>query len=122
MKKIFLFLSLAFLILPASAQTNEDNEIIAVIQKLFESMQRFDTAVVRSCFYGDAKLQTVSPRLKTSVLRTESLDDFLMQIASLKSDTLKLQEKVSAYEVRSDGLIASVWAPYEFLVNGRVRH
>jgi hypothetical protein len=122
MKKLIILLALVFTSLVSLAQTNEDNEITGVINHLFESMKNFDTAGVRSCFYAGAQMQTATPRLKRTALRNQSAEDFIQQIASLKSDTLKVEEKVSSFEVHSDGLIASVWAPYEFYMNGKLQH
>ncbi|MDP1726303.1 MAG: hypothetical protein Q8M15_05935 [Bacteroidota bacterium] len=123
LKKFILLLAL-FATLQLNAQISEETAIKKVIAELFSGMQKFDTASIRPLFHHDVRLQTALMNPKTSMtrLQTESIDSFLFQIARLKSDTLKIEERVIGYEIKIDFPMASVWAPYEFFINDKLSH
>lgn len=99
----------------------QENEIRAVIDKMFTSMYKADTAAMRTCFTPGADLMTYSfdsrgnPRAKG-----ETLPDFLRGIALMgESD---MEERLIGWQCLIDDGIASVWTPYEFYFEGKFSH
>ncbi len=110
--------------LQLNAQIKEETAIKKVIAELFSDMKNLDTASIRPLFHPNARLQTalMNPKTAMTRLQTESIDSFLFQIARLKSDSLKIEERVTGYEIKIDYPMASVWAPYEFFINDKLSH
>jgi hypothetical protein len=97
------------------AVTNEEKAVLAPIQALFDGMAKYDR---------DAMLAPVQPEGSVALLRDGkvvrmTLGDFANHIKPGK-DTI--QERIHDPLIRIDGDIAMVWAPYEFLINGQVKH
>ena len=100
---------------PAHAATDEERAVLAPIQALFDGMAKYDR---------DAMLAPVQPEGSVALLRDGkvvrmTLGDFANHIKPGKD---RIQERIHDPLIRIDGDIAMVWAPYEFLVNGQVKH
>ena len=107
--------SAAFAVSPVRADTSEDKVVLAPIQALFDGMAKYDR---------DAMLAPVQPEGSVALLRDGkvvrmTLGDFANHIKPGKD---KIQERIHDPLIRIDGDIAMVWAPYEFLINGQVKH
>ena len=122
MKNLFLFVLLLFNFL-AKAQTPND-DIKKVIQTLFIAMQQGDSSLANSYFDGSAHLQTVLFDKKTNKTKliNEPLDSFLIQVNSIKKSTIKVEERITNYDIKIDDPLASVWADYEFYIDGKLSH
>jgi hypothetical protein len=107
-----------------SAQNQEEAAIKKVISTLFESMQRGDTATMRSCFDVHSRLQSalLHPKNQKTMLVTESIDSFLVQVQHIHAETLHIEERITRYDIKIDNPLASVWADYEFYLNGKLVH
>lgn len=104
-----------FAMSPVRAATGEEKAVLAPIQALFDGMAKYDR---------DAMLAPVQPEGSVALLRDGkvvrmTLGDFANHIKPSK-DTI--QERIHDPLIRIDGDIAMVWAPYEFLINGQVKH
>lgn len=100
---------------PVRAATSEEQVVLAPIQALFDGMAKYDR---------DAMLAPVQPEGSVALLRDGkvvrmTLGDFANHIKPGKD---KIQERIHDPLIRIDGDIAMVWAPYEFLINGQVKH
>jgi hypothetical protein len=106
------------------AQKSEEQAIRQTISTLFTALQQGDSALARSCFDSTARLQTalIHPTNGNTRLENESLDEFLQQIASIKKDDRKLEERIISYDIKIDLPLASVWATYEFYVDDKLSH
>ena len=100
---------------------SQEAQIRATIEKMFQSMYKRDTAVLRSCFIPAAHLLTFQydakghPRAKA-----ETLVDFLNGVSILSEEVI--EEKLVGWQCLIDEGIASVWAPYEFYFDGKFSH
>jgi hypothetical protein len=97
------------------AANDEEKAVLAPIQALFDGMAKYDR---------DAMLAAVQPEGGVALLRNGkmvrmTLGDFANHIKPGKD---KIQERIHDPLVKIDGDIAMVWAPYEFLINGEVKH
>jgi len=98
------------------AQTAADS-IKMVINEMFVGMKEGDTVKVKSCFTETAFLQTFS-RSKDGVvdITTQNASDFCKAIASMPKGAA--EEKVVYKDIKVDGAMASVWAPFKLYFNG----
>jgi hypothetical protein len=120
--KIRLLLFCLVLLGAARAQSPGEGEVRQAIDRFFEGFHARDTAVIRSTLGPDVRLQTIGrDATGAPVLRSESMGDFLRSMASLP-DTLKIEERLLAYHIRTDADMAHAWTPYEFYVQGEFRH
>ena len=117
-KTILLILSVLTIHLAAQGQ---EAEIRAVIDRMFTSMYKADTAAMRTCFTPGANLMTYSfdsrgnPRAKG-----EALGDFLRGVAIMGE--AEMEERLIGWQCLVDDGIASVWTPYAFYFEGKFSH
>lgn len=118
MKKI---LALAFCLFASlHLLAGEEEEIKAVINKLFEGMAKGDSATVRSVFYPGASLSTIANWKGTAALHREDVENFIKAVRTPRKEAWN--EKIRSFEIRQDKDMASVWAPYSFYVDAVFSH
>ena len=108
---------------PASAQASgaAEQEVMAVVNKLFDGMRTRDTAAMRSVFDSSARLVTTATRDGQRVVRSTKIADFISIIGRAPvADTLN--ETIYDTEVRVSDNLATVWTAYDFRVNSRFSH
>jgi hypothetical protein len=117
---------LAALTTPASAARAQtaataEQEVLAVVNKVFDAMRTRDTAAMRSLFDTAAKLVTTSTRNGQPTMRSTKMTDFIASVGRAPAaDTLN--ETIYDTEVRVDDNLATVWTGYDFHVNSRFSH
>lgn len=121
MKKLFL-LALLFISIQVQAQNNEEEKaVIATIQQLFDGMRQADSSMVRNTFHPEARLQSAFTNKEgQAVLNGGEIDKFVIQIGTPHEAVY--DEKIWSYEVRIDGILASVWTEYTFYVGEKMSH
>lgn len=99
---------LGTMVAPAAlrAQTPEQ-EVLQVVNTLFDGMREKDEAKLRSVFHRNARLGM------------EGVDGF---INSVVNGAALLDEVTFDEEVRIDGPLAMAWTPYNLFVNGNFQH
>lgn len=117
MKKITAFiLLLCICSMFGYAQTPSDS-IRAVIDQLFAGMREGDTVKVKASFSETAFLQTFSRTKEGKVeITTDKVSDFCRAIASMPKGAA--DERVTYKDIKIDGSMASVWAPFKLYFNG----
>jgi len=98
-----------------------DKEIRAVIAGLFEGMSKRDAKKMEESFAREAFLQTVQQTDEGNIVKNTSVTGFLNGLASIPAE-VELEERMLDYKINVDGGMASVWAPYEFYVDGKLSH
>lgn len=99
----------------------EREQVVAVIQRLFDGMRAADTAMVRSAFHPQAQLQTTSLNAEGKPqFNTTEIDRFIASIGSRKG--IVLDERIHSYDVRIDQGLAAVWTEYSFFVGADFSH
>ncbi len=116
-----IFISLFLLNGYQLAAQSEDSLIRKTVDNLFLSMQAGDSALLRSCFMIDATLKTVYGNVQgaTKVV-SESVNDFAIAVGTPHKE--KWNEQIHDVEIRVDGPLAVVWAPYEFYIDEKFSH
>lgn len=100
---------------PAFATTQEQSAVLAPVRAMFDGMAKYDQ---------DAMRATVQPEGSVALLRKGkvvrmTLGEFIDRIKPGKD---RIEERIHDPLVRIDGDLAMVWTPYEFLVDGKVKH
>jgi len=103
----------------ANAQTGEEAAVRAVVQRLFDGMRAADSAMTRSAMAAGVRFAMVNPRATPPAITYESVDGWVTAIAGSNK---RWDEQIYDVQVRIDGNIAQVWAPYTFYLDKQVRH
>lgn len=105
------------------AQVHENN-IKQTILTFFEGMQKSDTSIINNCLHKTARFQTalLNNKTKETKLENQPLDSFLQQVLHIKKRNIKIEERVTQFDIKVDYPMASVWANYEFYLDGKLSH
>jgi len=128
-KVLYLFVFLLFF-LAGKGQGNvnekeklkvKENEVKATVMRLFDAMRDADGGVIGSLFTDSAILQTISltPN-EESIVKASTVQQF--SVAVSKSKKGSLDERITFGGVHVDGMLASVWTPYQFYFDGNFSH
>lgn len=115
-----------FLVLTSTAllaqKAPEGDAIIKVVHRLFEGMQKGDSAIVRSTFGSQVSLATLrrDKENKTQINYESSIDGFLKAVGTPHADVW--YEEVWNLKVQQDDNFAQVWCDYAFYVGDRFSH
>ncbi len=129
MKKIFLLHLLLVLVFSSFAQEvtevkenqSEEKAVRTVVESLFDGMRAGDSTMVRNCFHKGASMQTAftdkkgEPRLDTG-----TVDGFCEAVGTPHDQVW--DERIWSYDIKIDGLMASVWTEYSFYIGDRKSH
>ena len=109
--------------LNAYSQTENDSKAIKqTIEKFFEGLESGDTLRIAETISNDIKLQsTFINQNGDNVIRTSTRSEFFNLIAKKNVNDV-WEEKLLRFEIQADSLLASVWTPYEFYLNGEFSH
>jgi hypothetical protein len=103
--------------IPLFAQTSDEKDAIAAVQKLFDAMAAHDGPGIKATMLPDARLYAMrddgSPAVRTA-------EDMAGQIASVKGELLERFTGTPSVMIR--GRMAQVWGEYEFLRDGKFGH
>ena len=106
---------LSFDATPVSAQSPED-DVRAVIDKLFDGMRAGDSTMVRSVFYTGVQMG----RAMDQGLRTGTPDRFLNAIGTPHDEVW--DERVWDVKIHVDQRLASAWMEFAFYLDDTLHH
>lgn len=92
---------------------------LAAVERMFEGMRTADSAMVRSVFVPGARFAMIDTRSTPAAIRFDTVGGW---IAAIASSNRRWDEQIYDVQVRVDGNIAQVWAPYTFYLDKQVRH
>ena len=99
------------------SQNQEGLSIQKTINQLFEGMKNADSVVVKNVFSENAILQTINSK---SEVHSEDFRKFAKSVSIFKKGDL--DEKIIFESIKIDGILASVWTPYQFFFQGKFLH
>lgn len=99
-----------------SADTAEQQAVLAPINQLFDGMAKRDAAAIKKPLLTGGTMVLMRDGKPTQM----TFDDFASRVG--KPGTSQIQERIHDPLVRIDNDLAVVWAPFEFLVDGKVDH
>lgn len=104
----------------AGGQSANEQEVLKPIRQLFDGMRKADTAMVRAAFHPEVSFMSTGVRNGVTVVRKESLDNFVKLIGTPRPDML--DERVWNEKVLIDGPLASAWMDYALFIGSRFSH
>lgn len=103
---------------PALSQTQDERDVVAVVQKLFDTMATCDATTARAITMPEGRLYRLVAGAEP-VVRSTTFEEFT---ASLAKCGRKMLERMWQPQVRVHKGIATVWAPYDFWLDGAFSH
>jgi hypothetical protein len=103
----------------APALPGESAEVVAVAERLFAAMESRDTAAIRALFLPQAQIVAVERIEGRERMRVRTVAEFLPGIVSAPETLI---ERMWAPEVRIEGGLATLWAPYDFHRGAQFSH
>jgi hypothetical protein len=111
MKFIFsIFFSL--FLYASGAQTNDKQDIMKVVNNVFEAMRTNDSTLLKSCFVENPNTFTVFRREGETNLKSDNFQGFIDAVGKEKEEMWN--EPIWNEKVEIDDDLASVWVDYAF--------
>jgi hypothetical protein len=107
---------MSFLVSSLHAATAEEQAVLAPVVALFEGMAKYDAEAIRKPLLPGGTMVLMRDGKPTQM----TFEDFAERMG--KPDTTHIEERIHDPLVRIDHDLAVVWAPFEFLVDGKVDH
>lgn len=104
------------LMLPVHAQSSEEKEVLAPINAMFDSMAKHDPVALKKPLLPGGTMVLMRNGKPTPL----TFDAFADIIA--KPGKGQIEERIHDPLIRIDNDLAVVWAPFDFLVDGKVDH
>jgi Putative lumazine-binding len=104
------------LVLSLDAATAEKQAVLAPVETLFAAMAKRDAAAIRAPLLPGGMMVLMRDGKPVQM----TFDEFAERVG--KPGTTKIEERIHDPLVRVDHDLAVVWAPFEFLVDGKVHH
>lgn len=101
---------------PLHAASPAEQAVLAPVQALFAGMTHRDAAAIRAPLLPGGSLTLMRNGKPVQI----SFDDFAARVAKPGPD--RIEERIQHPLVRIDHDLAVVWAPFQFLSNGKVDH
>jgi hypothetical protein len=109
-------LAAAFLTASSRASTPEEQAVLAPVTAMFDGMAKRDAAAIKEPLLPGGMMVLMRDGKPTQM----TFDDFATRVG--KPGTTKIEERIHDPLIRIDNDLAVVWAPFEFLVDGKVDH
>jgi len=121
MKKAFLVSVICFSTITAFSQSSEQEAVKKVVNNLFTAMRTSDTVLLKSVFSPDMILHSIGQKADGStVLQSDKAAGFIKAVGTPHKEIY--DERIVITDVKIDGHLASVWAPYKFYVGTQFSH
>ena len=120
MRSSVLFLFVLFLFNLIQAQSNED-QIIAVIQQMFDGMRANDSTMVKDLFVPGTPMASIFTNKDGQVIkRPGSADRFITAVGTPRD--VVWNEIIWSYDIKIDDPMAQAWTEYTFYLGDKLSH
>jgi hypothetical protein len=117
---LVLLLSVTSLPAAARAQAPADRAaVLETVQAFFDTMTARDVEGARKVLVAQGRFHAMRIRDGKPDVRAFSNEEYFSQLASSRQ---VMRERIWNPEVRIHGLIATVWAPYDFWIDAKFSH
>lgn len=121
MKKVILLMVLFVGPLMAFSQPAEDAAVRKVVNNLFTAMRTSDTTLLKTVFSPEMVLHSIGQKTDGStILQTDKAAGFIKAVGTPHKEIY--DERIVITDVKIDGPLSSVWAPYKFYVGTKFSH
>jgi hypothetical protein len=121
MKGILFIIVAVLSVSGAFAQDSAAGGVKLAINTLFDAMRKGDSALIKTVFAKEMVLQSISKdKNGKTVIAVDSGDDFAKAIGT--PHNVVYDERITFNDIKIDGDLASVWAPYKFYLGDKFSH
>ena len=121
MKKLTFILTLVLYCNITLAQQTDIAAIKKTITTLFDAIRKTDSTLLRSTFAKGMILHSIGKAKDgATAIIMESPDEFVKSIGTPHKGIY--DERITFDDIKVDGELASVWAPYKFYVDDKFSH
>jgi hypothetical protein len=106
----------AFLPAPLHASTQEEQAVLAPVTAMFDGMAKRNAAAIKEPLLPGGTMVLMRDGKPTQM----TFEAFADRVG--KPGTTQIEERIHDPLIRIDNDLAVVWAPFEFLVDGKVDH
>jgi hypothetical protein len=101
------------------AQTPAEQAVLAPVNAMFDGMTKRDSAIIKDAFIPGATMVL----MRDGTPGQMTADAFAQRIGHpAHPSTAKIEERIHDPLIRIDNDLAVVWAPFDFLIDGKVDH
>jgi Putative lumazine-binding len=101
------------------AQTPAEQAVLAPVNAMFDGMTKRDSAIIKDAFIPGATMVLMRDGAPAQM----TADAFADRIGHpAHPSTAKIEERIHDPLIRIDNDLAVVWAPFDFLIDGKVDH
>jgi len=105
----------------AFAQQSATDGVKQSINTMFDAMRKGDSTMLKSVFAKEMVLQSVSTNKEgKTMISVDSANDFAKAIGTPHKGIY--DERIVYGDIKIDGDLASVWAPYKFYLDDKFSH
>ena len=104
---------------PAQNSNTEHDAVLKTLQMFFDTMTAKDVDGARKILQPQGRFHAMRMRDGKPDVRAFSNEEYF---ADLQASKQEMRERIWNPEVRISGLIANVWAPYDFWLDGKYSH
>ena|SRR5689334_21105117 len=102
------------------ADTSDEKDVIAVVQRFFDAMSAHDSAAARAVLMPEGR--TVATR-ETGAVSGGTQEQFAARLSTIKEPILeRMWNPKVLVDRRKEGAIATLWAEYDFHREGKFSH
>ncbi|MDO8678526.1 MAG: nuclear transport factor 2 family protein [Acidobacteriota bacterium] len=101
------------------APAAERDAVLKTVQAFFDTMAARDVAGARRTLMAEGRLFAVRQQDGKTVTRTVTNEEYLKDLAGIKPAR---RERIWNPDVRIRGVIATLWTPYDFWIDGKFSH
>ena len=103
-----------------SEYPNDEADIMAIINQLFDGMRKGDSAMVSAVFDKNVRMASIDTKNNTPKFREGSLERFLNAVGTPHENVW--DERIWEPIVQVDGNMAAVWVNYAFYLDDQFSH
>ncbi len=105
----------------AYCQQSATDGVKQTINTLFDGMRKGDSTMLRVAFAKEMILQSISTgKDGQAVISTDNANDFVKVIGTPHASVY--DERITFGDIKIDGSLATVWAPYKFYLGNKFSH
>jgi hypothetical protein len=104
---------------PGLSQSADEQSVLAVVRRVFDGMRAADSGMVRATFASGVRFASVNARATPPAIEFEPVDGWIKAIAGSNH---RWDEQIYDVQIRVDGNMAQVWAPYTFYLDKKLSH
>jgi hypothetical protein len=113
---LYLFAAAALLTTSLHALTPEEQAVLAPVKAMFDGMAKRDAAAIKEPLLPGGSMVLMRDGKPSQM----TFDAFAERVG--RPGTTQIEERIHDPLIRIDNDLAMVWAPFDFLVDGKVDH